>query len=73
MIYTMQIIKDDKPIILNKLLKYLKNRKIEITMVQNNHVSFNKYYMAYLELFPTATDVTNAWKNDIMEWSFRGL
>lgn len=67
LIYSMQIIKDDKPIILNKFLKYPQNREIDITIVRNKHVSFNEFYEAYLELLPAKSDVINTWKDDILE------
>ncbi|MEM6839926.1 MAG: hypothetical protein AAF609_24205, partial [Cyanobacteria bacterium P01_C01_bin.120] len=67
LIYVFQLVKDDRPLIMERLSQILNNRPVEITPSQARPSSFEAYCEGYRELFPDSGQAIAQWQSRLVQ------
>ena len=67
LIYVFQLVKDARPLIMERLPRILSNRPVEITPCQAQPSSFETYCEGYLALFPSFATALAQWRSRLSQ------
>jgi hypothetical protein len=67
LVYAFQILSGEQPLIIDLVLKYLHQRRVELTPAQVQPIRFETYFGAYSKLFPTCGRTIVYWKSELIE------
>ncbi|MEM6520102.1 MAG: methyltransferase, partial [Cyanobacteria bacterium P01_C01_bin.70] len=67
LIYVFQLVKNDRPLIMERLSPILNHRPVEITPAQARPSSFETYCEGYRELFPDSGQAIAQWRSRLVQ------
>jgi methylase of polypeptide subunit release factors len=73
LIYVFQLVKDERPVILELLSNTVRHRSVELTPSQEREIPFETYREAYTRRFPKAEAEIDLWRTDLLRRYGSGL
>jgi SAM-dependent methyltransferase len=67
LVYVFQIVSRQQPLLVDLVLKYLEQRRVDLTPSQTRSIRFETYCRAYSRLFPASEEAIVHWKSELME------